>query len=321
MNTMTMLVRREFWEHRWLWLTPLVVAAVLIVAGAFAGVHVGRGITIDFTSDPNSEEVRKSLDPEDLKELQELVGPQPEPVRAARSVVVWTIVAVITFLVMAIELFFYLADSLFAERKDRSILFWKSLPVSDRRTVLSKFLVALVLVPLLTYAVVVLVQLAYSFIIDFRARGTPFAQAAPLWDGALFLRYQWWTVLFGVVSMLWYAPLAAYVMLVSSWARKAPVMWVLLPPFLAAMVEEFIFDSNVIWDFISERLSGVYELFAMVGADGQMVDEERFSRGFVGSESIDVSAALASPALWVGVVAAVLMLYAATWVRARRDDT
>ncbi len=321
MNTLMMLVRREFWEHRWLWLTPLVVAIVLIVAAAFAGVHVGRGVTIGIAVDSNSEELAQTLEPEDQKKLQELTGPQPREVRLARGVVVWSVVAGILFLVMAAELLFYLLDALYAERKDRSILFWKSLPVADIATVLSKFVVALVVVPVLTYLVIVVVQLAFSGIINLRSAGTPFAQAAPAWDLSLWLRFQSWTVVFGVFAMLWYAPIAAYALLVSAWARKAPTLWLILPPLVLVLVEEFIFNSNAIWQFVAHRVGGFFELFTMTGADGKAIDGERFSRGFVGSESLDVSAALSSPHLWLGVVAAALMLYAAAWLRARRDET
>ena len=44
------------------------------------------------------------------------------------------------------------------ERRDRSILFWKSLPVSDATTVLSKASIPLVVVPLVTFAVTVATQ-------------------------------------------------------------------------------------------------------------------------------------------------------------------
>src|SRR5688500_3753928 len=43
--------------------------------------------------------------------------------------------------------FFYGLDALHGERRDRSILFWKSLPVSDRTPVLSKVLVMMAVLP------------------------------------------------------------------------------------------------------------------------------------------------------------------------------
>ena len=49
---------------------------------------------------------------------------------------------------------FYCLDALHGERRDRSILFWKSLPVSDLTTVLSKVFVPLVILPVLTFAII-----------------------------------------------------------------------------------------------------------------------------------------------------------------------
>src|SRR5437867_8784109 len=53
---------------------------------------------------------------------------------------------------------FYCLDSLHGERRDRSILFWKSLPVSDLTTLLSKVTIPLAVLPLVTFAIVVVTQ-------------------------------------------------------------------------------------------------------------------------------------------------------------------
>src|SRR5206468_10746510 len=53
---------------------------------------------------------------------------------------------------------FYCLDALYGERRDRSILFWKSLPVSDVMAVLSKLAIPIVILPLLSFAVTVATQ-------------------------------------------------------------------------------------------------------------------------------------------------------------------
>ena len=115
------LMRREFWEHTALWRVPLIVAGLLAISTIFS-------VSIDVHSD----RVTHIGDPERIMVLNITQD-------------VW---AAVIYLVASIVVTFYALDALYTERKDRSILFWKSLPVSDGLTVLSKFLVAVVLVPL-----------------------------------------------------------------------------------------------------------------------------------------------------------------------------
>jgi ABC-2 type transport system permease protein len=115
-----------------LWVAPLVVAAVLIVVTALSGgVHI-------------SGDARVQIDGEAVDFIN---GITPERAVKLFGVLIAGLY-VPQLIVMLIVLGFYLLDSLYSERKDRSILFWKSLPVSDAHTVASKALVALVVVPL-----------------------------------------------------------------------------------------------------------------------------------------------------------------------------
>ena len=107
MNKMLTLVRREFWENRALWAAPLIVGAILLVGAIFGRVEFGLPLNI--------------------------VGDQK---RSLFGIITWGL-TLPYFITMAIVLYFYLLDSLYSERRDRSILFWKSLPVSDAETVLS----------------------------------------------------------------------------------------------------------------------------------------------------------------------------------------
>jgi ABC-2 type transport system permease protein len=128
------LVRRELWEHRILWLAPAAVALLIVVLPMFGGnLNIGPSGRPDATT-PG-------------------VPPQMQPFL---STMLLTGLAGVLGVVACIVSLVYLLDCLFAERKDRSILFWKSLPVSDAETVLAKLGLALVVVPLLTLAMAVL---------------------------------------------------------------------------------------------------------------------------------------------------------------------
>src|SRR3954464_10577776 len=121
---MVMLIRREFWEHRMLVIAPLALCVIYLVLCALAGTGVSTNL--------------RSFGPE-------------TPTATGFLIVMHTVFTILLYLLMAVVAFFYLCDCLYSERKDRSILFWKSLPVSDTMTVLSKLLVALICIPAVVY--------------------------------------------------------------------------------------------------------------------------------------------------------------------------
>jgi ABC-2 type transport system permease protein len=224
-----------------------------------------------------------------------------------------------------VVLFFYLLDSLYAEHKDRSILFWKSLPVSDNQTVASKLLVGLALTPLFAIAVTAVVQLLFAGIWTFRFGDSVIGGIFPAFDARVWLSIQWVTLVTAFVAALWYAPIAAYLLLVSAWARKNPFLWAVLPPIVVVMVEELLFDTNTIAAFIAHRFVGFVEKFDLSSrfGDADQAAEIPGAIPQVGSvfEGFDVSQVFVSPHLWLGLVAAALMLFGASRLRRYRDDT
>ena len=148
------LVRREFWEHRALWMAPLVVAALLALCAAIGRVHIDVNEASDLSS--QSQQV------------------------ALFSIIQWVLAMPLYIVVMLVGSF-YLLDCLYAERKDRSILFWKSLPVSDGLTVCAKLLVALVVMPVGAFVLALLSHAVCTAILEARV-------ALNVWDKALSLR-------------------------------------------------------------------------------------------------------------------------------------
>jgi ABC-2 type transport system permease protein len=259
------LVKREFWEYRSLWIAPLVVAGFFLAA-AICAVLFGSHISIR--------------------------GPAGfGPVDANPVLVGLMGLAAQVFLVSLITCFVYLLDCLYSERKDRSILFWKSMPVSDASTVLVKFAVAMVIVPVGVYA---LVTVTYGLIYVALALGMPsFAQfAAGTGVG------DWFDAqarLLGMItaSQLWYAPIAAWFMLASVASRRAPSLIAILPPVALGVAESMLFRTGYIWQFLGDRLRPQPDLWH----------------------------ALSLPDLWVGLVVAAGMLYMVIRLRRYRDDT
>lgn len=295
MNALHVLVRREFWEHRALWVAPLVVAVLLLAAVTFG--HVGVEL-------PEGAVVGR-LNPEQKTALFALI-------RA---------IAIPLYLVMLIVVFFYLLDCLYAERKDRSILFWKSLPVADSTTVIAKLIVALLVVPLGVYLLALVTDLVFSGILALRLG--VLAENTLMWDFGLWLQVQGLMLVALLLAVLWYAPIAAYLLLVSAWARRNVFLWAVLPPILAVYVEEIATDTDYLKDFFGHRLVGVWEELGLGRAIGTI--ESTLESGGVGSASamdaLSAGGVMTSAHLWVGLLVAAAIVWGAARIRRYRDDT
>src|SRR6202045_2503118 len=188
-------VRRELWENRSIYIAPLIVAAVQVFGFAISTIGLAerrRAVLL--------------LDPAKQGALIE----QP-----------YDLVAVMMIFTVFIVGVFYCLDALHGERRDRSILFWKSLPVSDLTTVLSKASIPLVVVPLVTFVIIVglhLIMLVFSsLVLAMSGLGiTTLWSHLPLFDMSLGLLYH-----LLVIHGLFYAPIFGWLLLVSAWARRA----------------------------------------------------------------------------------------------------
>jgi ABC-2 type transport system permease protein len=223
----------------------------------------------------------------------------------------------------AVMLWFYLLSSLYDERKDRSILFWKSLPLSDTATVLSKLLVAAVVVPLGVYLVWILTHLLCVAVL--RARLALGLAAAPFtWDTIAWLKVNALMLTTVVMSSLWYAPIAAYLLLVSAWARRNPFLWAVLPPLMLWVAERLAFQTNYLGHLFGYRLA----LWRSFGPDDGTFNGAMLQTPFGKLPSIptafdllDYRRLFANVDLWLGVAVAVVLVYVAIRLRRYRDDT
>jgi ABC-2 type transport system permease protein len=292
------LVRREFWEHRSLWMTPLAVAGLLLICAL--PTHGAFQINVD-------DDVQ-SLDPQHKAILFALAQ--------------WGL-SVPHYLVMIIVLNFYLLDCLYAERKDRSILFWKSLPVSDGATVASKLFVGLIVVPVATFAVALVTNLLFTAIWNLRA---VFGHSPDLvlWDTVALLKVETLMLLGLIVSILWYAPLVASLLLASAWARRNVLLWVTLVPLVAVIVEKIAFGTRYVSGLIAYRTFGIWESLHVEAA---VLDSmTRVGQSEVVSlprllEHINIGPAFTNIDLWLGLVVTGAFAFAAARLRRYRDDS
>ena len=301
MNRFFWLIRREVWEHKAIWIAPSVVIACLVLLVITGNVHLG---------------------PIGTMEGNDTFGAFPPDVQQKLLLIAYAGLALVVDMVMGIIAFFYALDSLYADRRDRSVLFWKSLPLSDSETVLSKFAVAAVVIPL--------VSLLGAFVAQFVVAAGGSAKLAMsgmsagiMWQPEAILGGMTVAFLWCVTAILWYAPVIAYLMLASAWAPKGPFLWAVLPPVAILLLERVVLYSQYASDFIAGRLFGLYKLLGR-REDGGASDAADAS-AVTKLSNIDMVGSLkefySSPDLWLGVVAAGLLLAAAMWVRRYRDET
>jgi ABC-2 type transport system permease protein len=311
MNNMLWLVRREVWENRSLWIAPLVVAGVILVISMFGGIHVGDhgNFWMGWNSDSSID-----ISEQDRAHIRDALAEKPEHRQIIYAVTLSSFTAILLF-TMIIVLFFYLLDSLLAERKDRSILFWKSLPVSDTEVVLSKLLTAAVLVPLFVLIVSSVLQVLFALVWSVRFSDSILGEALMAWDGPTWLKLQASFLLTITTAILWYVPLIAYLMVVSVWARRNAFLWAVLPPVAVLTIENMIMGSNHFGEFLGHRFIGVFELLerkiGSVHGSGMVT---------VGDVFHAVSGVLTSFETWLGVLAAAAMIFGAIRIRRYRDD-
>jgi len=267
-------VQRELWESRYLYTVPLVVAAVTVFGFLIA--TIGRALA--------------------TPDLARRLAVLQEPYHFATALIMGA--AFIAGL-------FYCLDALHGERRDRSILFWKSLPVSDLTTVLSKMTIPLVVVPLLTMAIVVATEWIMLLLSSLVLLGSGLS-VAKLWT-AMSLPQMWLGLLYHTVTVhaLWYAPIYAWLLLVSGWARRAAILWAALPAVAVGVIEKVAFNTTHFAAWLQYRFSGPehYDLP---------------SRGASGDPMMHLHLAtfLSTPGLWLGLAAATIFLGLA--VRQRR---
>ena len=264
MNTLYWSIRRELWENRSIYLAPLVVGAIVLM-GHF--LSFARAAERQPTGDSH-----------------------------------YVVVAIVLMGVQLVVAVFYCLDALYGERRDRSVLFWKSMPVSDQTAVLAKAMIPILVLPLVTWMTTVVaedIMLAMSgAVMPGAPANLSFASISRTHFGHLVLFHG-----------LWYAPLYAWLLLVSAWATRVPFLWAVLPPVAIGVVERIAFNTGIVgrlmqWLF----LGAASESMSMKGASTPMTMETMMPQT-IGD--------LFGPSLWIRIAIAAVLLFGA--VRLRRS--
>jgi ABC-2 type transport system permease protein len=273
-------VRRELWETRSLYLAPLAVAGLFLLAFLISVTHPWAHLHLSVS----------------VNDTQHLEDP-------------YTVVAFLLMGTAFVVAVFYCLEALHGERQDRSILFWKSLPVSDLITVLAKASIPIIILPLITFAVVLVTQwfmlLLSSVVVLARGQSVvalwshvPLSQTAPM----LFFHML-------AIHGLWYAPFYAWFLLVSAWARRAPLIWAVLPPLVIGVMEKIAFNTSHFATLLGYRFGGNPEVVPFSTRSMTM-------EVLTGS---DIVRFFTTPGLWTGLALTAVFLAAAIRLRRYRE--
>jgi ABC-2 type transport system permease protein len=273
-------LRRELWENRSIYLAPLIVAAVVLI-----------GFCLALAGLPGRMRAASAVGDAELRSVIQ----QP-----------YVIAAIILMGVEILVGVFYCLDALYGERRDRSVLFWKSLPVSDLTAVLAKASVPILVLPLIAFVVTMVTQgvmlLASAAVVAASGISTE-----PLWRHVSFVEASRINLVHLVMFHgIWYSPLYAWLLLVSAWATRAPLLWAVLPPLAIGIVERLAFNST--------HFGGMLRRHFLEGPMS-VADQSGMSMDLLAPHPL--GHLLASAGLWIGLVVAALFLLGA--VRLRRS--
>jgi ABC-2 type transport system permease protein len=281
-------VRRELWENRSIYIAPLAAAGVAML-----------GFFISLVWLPRSMRAAAAVDSGDHFIM--LVMPYGHTA--------WLLMLT-AFLVGV----FYSLDALHGERRDRSILFWKSLPVSDLTTVLSKASIPLVVLPVLVFVITVVTQLM-MVVLSTAALLVSGVNPVTLWRQLPLFQMEL-VLLYGVtVLALGQAPLFALLLLISGWARRTAFLWALLPPLAICAIEKIAFNTMHFASLLGYLLTGgSANAFNFRTPSGVPVDPH-----FIPLAQLTPGRFLGSPGLWIGLAFAAIFLAAAVRLRRYRE--
>jgi ABC-2 type transport system permease protein len=274
-------VRRELWENRSLYLGPLIVAAIVLFA-----------LVVRLHDLPERRVAALALEPAKARHSIEM---------AYDAAIGMPLVA--AFIIGA----FYCLDALYGERRERSILFWKSLPVSDTTAVLAKITIPLVVLPLICMPISICLHLIWLLVSSITLLIGGVSPATTFEHVDLFRL--WIAMVYGWIAVvLWHAPIYTWLLLVSSWARKAPFLWAVLPFVGLGIFERVAFGTTFVALSIQYRLVGWFFHATQVQPHGTAAPDPL--------SVLTPGRYLSTPGLWLGLIFAAACLFGA--IRLRR---
>lgn len=328
-GTLRWLLKREYWENRGGFLYAPVIAGV--VSLLMSGVGIAFGL---FALHRAARDGGLHIDGEDVNINGLDLGLLTRDISAHDMAdlgkgldLTLMLSSTWPFVVLAFVVFFYCLGALYDDRRDRSILFWKSLPLSDTQTVLSKVLSALIVAPLVATLAAVATMFGFMVIISIVAATHGGDAMRLIWGPASPLTLSAGLLAAIPVYALWALPTAGWLLLCSAWAKSKPFLWAVMLPLFAGIIVSTtkamqLFDLTTGWFW--QHIVGRLLLGTVPGMD------LFYREGMRGANDLDSIAALLSPAqqlktlatpdVWVGAVFGVVFIVLAIILRKRAGE-
>ena len=326
-NTLKWLLRREFWEHKGsMFWAPLIVGSLLVVL-------LGCTITFGIMQHGIPAHVTVNGHTLDHARLDQILPEETKLMVAKIATGMYLGASAPLFAILTGVVFFYCLGALYDERRDRSILFWKSLPVSDPMTVVSKAVMAMVVAPAITLVLAIVASLALLFVActALSTQGlnlfTSLLASSDLYLSPLRL------AALLPVYVVWALPTVGWLMLVSSWAKSKPFLWAVGVPVVALVIIKWInaalenfsgqtlllahYASDVVARILGGIVPGIWFTFQPGLQSAMHPATDGFDMSGVVTQSY---LSLAGTDAWIGVAMGVAMLVAAVRMRRWRDE-
>ncbi|MDZ4730975.1 MAG: hypothetical protein SH820_13640 [Xanthomonadales bacterium] len=315
MNRLLALMQREFWENKGAFrTTPIVIG----------GIHIVLLLMSIFTTAHFDNELYT------FREAVRMLAAQPDLFRSEHVYEIMLGTSLFFTIVLSVVVFFYLLGSLYDDRKDRSILFWKSLPTSDRLTILSKLLTAMLTAPLCFLIVFILTQVVATIIAAIMIMSVG-ENPWILFISSMNPIKVWAVVGFSyLATSIWFLPMSAWLILVSAFSPRVPLLFALLPPLVLSILQTWIdflrtFTLNSsVFGMIGKWIANSPTILTAQVQDGVgmlalgLPGTERFDRTVTAGNILD---RLFSADMLYGLIVAAVFLAGALWFRRRATDS
>jgi ABC-2 type transport system permease protein len=293
------MIVREIQEHKVAFVyAPFFVCIILcfVIASVYFG---GTNIQTDqfnFSTEYYDEEIRQTM--QSVSSVSRI-----DIVRTGLLVLGFPILLTVGFGLLAYSL------STFAdERKDRSLIFWRSLPVSDLTTVLSKVFVVTLIVPLMVLPYIILLQLVAMTSASIFFATNEIVSFGWLWGS--YIITDWFRIIFSLwAQALWSLPLFLWLMLAGTYAAR-PIAGAIVPPVILIVLEGVIFKTNLVLEFIENRI-------------GFWSRSDSFPKEYQELRVVDISDILllfSTQAFWIGILASVILVAGIVYFRSSNSD-
>jgi ABC-2 type transport system permease protein len=317
-NTMKWLLKRELWENK---------GGIFWAPIFTGGIYLGLMIMAILVGQMSVNRAHIQINNLKLGELTSKITPEIQQHIYAGTELSLYMIAGLLGVVLFFVLFFYCLGALYDDRRDRSVLFWKSLPISDSSTVASKAATALLVAPVLSTVAAIITGVGFLLLLSAYVGFYGINPFPLLWGELAPLKVAFNLIAMLPVQILWALPTIGWLLLVSSWAKSKPFLWALALPIGAGimvswfdLMQSIAMPDTWFWKNVVARL-----LLSIV--PGSWIDTTQIDDNFQGPQDllrlVDLSnayATFATPQLWVGAIAGIAMIAAAVYFRRKRDE-